>query len=125
MSTLNEYQEQAGKTNKGTVLYVYDDPGMEGGCAGPRRIDGMYNALGMNGEAGECAEKVKKAARDGVVDYAAYRTEVCKELGDVLWYLSQLARDFGFTLQDVADANLAKLRDRASRNVLGGSGDNR
>lgn len=123
MSTLNEYQTAAGKTNKGTKLYVMvtDEHGNEGFVP----VTGMYNALGLNGEAGEAAEKIKKAARDGVADWPQHREAVCKEMGDVLWYLSQLARDFQLTLQEVADANLEKLRSRTARGVLSGSGDNR
>ncbi len=121
MSTLNEYQLEAGKTNKGTATYTSV---VVGENAEWRLIQGMYNAHGLCGEAGETAEKVKKYARDGG-DYLIVRLAVQKELGDVLWYLSQLARDFGLTLQDVADCNLAKLRDRSNRGVLAGYGDNR
>jgi NTP pyrophosphatase (non-canonical NTP hydrolase) len=118
---LNEYQDEAGKTNKGTALYV-----VEKGTGVLRPIAGMYNALGMNGEAGEVAEKIKKLARDGrPSDEAAFRAGVCKELGDVLWYLAACARDFGFTLEEVATANLDKLASRKARNVLSGSGDDR
>ena len=87
-------------------------------------VPGMYNALGMCGEAGECAEKIKKLARDGG-DQEAVAQAVKLELGDVLWYLSQLAGDFGFSLSEVAGANLAKLASREARGVLRGSGDNR
>lgn len=121
--TLNEYQHAAGKTNKGTALYVLNEPQLNGKSL--RRINGMYNALALNGEAGELAEKIKKAARDGVLDEEAHRVAVGKELGDVLWYASQLARDFGFTLDEIAEMNLKKLRDREARGVLSGSGDER
>jgi NTP pyrophosphatase (non-canonical NTP hydrolase) len=51
--------------------------------------------------------------------------EVAKELGDVLWYIANLAEDLGYDLAEIADMNLEKLADRANRNVIKGSGDNR
>jgi len=81
----------------------------------------MYPALGLAGETGEVLEKIKKFYRDAVID----RDAVKKELGDVLWYVSALAGDLGFSLDDVAQANIDKLRDRKSRNQIHGSGDNR
>lgn len=81
----------------------------------------MYPALGLAGETGEVLEKIKKFYRDAVID----REAVKKELGDVLWYVSALAGDLGFTLDDVAQTNINKLRDRKMRNQLHGSGDNR
>lgn len=117
--TLNEYQLAAGKTNKGTRLYVRNEDGTY------REVVGMYNALAMNGEAGELAEKVKKDARDGEKDPLAARVQKALELGDVLWYVSQEARDLGYTLDEIAEMNLKKLRDREARGVLSGSGDNR
>jgi NTP pyrophosphatase (non-canonical NTP hydrolase) len=117
--TLDEYQAAAGKTNKGTKLFTQDADGTF------REVVGLYNSLAMNGEAGEEAEKIKKAARDGVKDPAEHRHNVGLELGDVLWYISQTARDFGYTLDEIANMNLAKLRSREARGVLSGSGDNR
>lgn len=81
----------------------------------------MYPALGLTGEAGEVAEKIKKYLRDGKLDH----NEVAKELGDVLWYIAALARDLGFTLGYVAHANIDKLKSRRDRSRLQGSGDNR
>ncbi len=121
MSTLNEYQSEAGATNKGTRLYRWDAKAYEF-----VEVRGVYNALGLGGESGECLEKLKKLVRDGDGgDFIGKAIALKLELGDVLWYLSQLARDFGFTLQDVADANLAKLRSREERGVIHGAGDNR
>jgi NTP pyrophosphatase (non-canonical NTP hydrolase) len=80
-----------------------------------------YLTLGLMGEAGEVAEKVKKKIRDGKFD----EVEVAKELGDVLWYLTRLSDAIGCDLEWVAMGNVQKLTDRAKRNVLSGSGDNR
>jgi NTP pyrophosphatase (non-canonical NTP hydrolase) len=86
----------------------------------------MHWVLGLCGETGEVAEKLKKIIRDkaGAISEED-KTELAKELGDVLWYLAVFAHDIGFSFDDVAKGNLAKLRDRQARNVLGGSGDNR
>ena len=81
-----------------------------------------YPALGLTGEAGEVADKVKKVIRDGT---EVPREEIAKEVGDVLWYLANLAWDLGIGLEEIAQMNLDKLADRKKRNVIGGSGDNR
>ncbi len=88
--------------------------------------DTLHWVLGINGEAGEVAEKVKKIIRDknGKVSQED-KLELSKELGDVLWYLAVFAHDLGFSFDDVAKANLDKLQSRKSRGVLGGQGDNR
>lgn len=82
----------------------------------------VYPAMAMCGEAGEAAEKVKKAWRDETpLDREAFG----KELGDVLWYIAAAARDVGLTLEDVARLNVEKLRSRRDRGTLAGAGDNR
>lgn len=88
--------------------------------------DLLHWVLGINGESGEIAEKVKKIIRDkgGKVSEEDKR-ELAKEIGDVLWYLAVFAEDLGMSLDDIAQANLAKLQSRKQRGVLGGSGDNR
>ncbi len=85
-----------------------------------------YPALGLAGEAGEVAEHAKKAIRDdaGVVSEER-REAMAKELGDVLWYVSQLASELGLELDEIAPANLEKLLSRQRRGVLSGSGDER
>lgn len=80
-----------------------------------------YLALGLMGEAGEVAEKIKKKIRDGKFDKA----ETAKECGDVLWYLARLCRALDSSIEQVAIQNFNKLQDRQNRNVLQGSGDNR
>ena len=85
-----------------------------------------YPILGLCGEAGEIAEKLKKIHRDKNDIMTEYdRQELVKELGDVLWYLNALAIEFGTTLEAVAETNYKKLISRLERNTLQGSGDNR
>jgi NTP pyrophosphatase (non-canonical NTP hydrolase) len=81
----------------------------------------LYPTLGLCGESGEVAEKVKKQVRDGVFN----RHEVAKELGDVLWYLTNICNDIGYSLSEIADLNIDKLQSRKKRDVIQGSGDNR
>lgn len=105
--TLNEYQLKA----RATAIYADGKMPLE-------RI--TYAALGLCGEAGEVAERVKKFLREDTGELS-----VIDELGDVLWYLSSLAYECGLTLDDVADYNLEKLADRHSRGVIKGDGDER
>ncbi|WP_243094265.1 nucleoside triphosphate pyrophosphohydrolase family protein [Thermus thalpophilus] len=107
--TFNTYQEEAKKT----ALY-------------PEAYRLLYPTLGLVGEAGELANKVKKVLRDqgGTLTPEA-REAILQELGDVLWYVAQVATDLGESLDAVAQANLAKLRSRQARGTLGGSGDHR
>ena len=90
----------------------------------------VYPALGLAGETGEVLEKVKKLIRDADITDASLvpeekRSEIKKEMGDVLWYLAQLSTEFGFQLEEVAALNLEKLASRKERGVLHGNGDNR
>lgn len=105
---LSEYQQRSRATA------VYPDAGE----------NLTYPALGLCGEAGEAAEKVKKALRDdGGVLTDERRAALAAELGDVLWYVAQLATEAGLDLDAIAAENLDKLLSRKERNVLQGSGD--
>lgn len=86
----------------------------------------IYLALGLNGEAGEVAEKVKKVIRDNNGEFNEDKIkEILLELGDVLWYVSETARQLGFDLSFVAESNINKLQSRLDRDKLHGSGDHR
>lgn len=102
----------------------------------PKRSDEysiLYYTLGLVGEAGEAAEKIKKRSRDGKRDQNGellehpddFKQGLVKELGDVLWYLTAVADQIGCDLQDVIDANYLKLTDRMRRGTNRGEGDNR
>ncbi|MDY0302639.1 MAG: nucleoside triphosphate pyrophosphohydrolase family protein [Candidatus Moranbacteria bacterium] len=86
----------------------------------------IYPTLGLAGEAGEVAEKIKKVIRDkgGIVDTET-RENIKKELGDVLWYVSQIATELNLPLEDVARGNIEKLFSRMKRGKLNGDGDDR
>lgn len=112
--TLLQYQLAA----HNTAIYP------EVGTGGPQAM--AYLFLKLNGEAGEAGEKYAKLIRDkGGKGDLNDREEVLKELGDVLWYVAMLADELNASLEDVAQMNIAKLKDRQERGVLGGSGDNR
>lgn len=107
---LNEYQEAALQTA------IYPDKG--------NNI--VYPALGLNGEAGEVADHVKKIMRDDGGEITPDRRRaLVKEAGDTLWYLANLAAELGYSLEDIAQENITKLRGRQERGTLQGSGDER
>lgn len=109
--TLDEYQQQALKT----VLSTSDE-----------FKDTLHWVLGINGESGEIAEKIKKIIRDkNSLISQQDKQELGKEIGDVLWYLAVFAHNLGIPLEEIARANLSKLKSRQDRGVLGGTGDNR
>ena len=86
----------------------------------------IYPTLGLTGEAGEVADKVKKVLRDNNGEFAPEkRQQIMMELGDVLWYCATLASDLGYSLQDVCQANYDKLKSRQQRDKIHGEGDNR
>jgi len=85
-----------------------------------------YVTLGLTGEAGEVANKLKKVMRDGRGEITpAVRQSLSDELGDVLWYVAMMATELELDLADVAGANLNKLAVRESNGTLQGSGDDR
>lgn len=109
--TLDDYQKRA----KTTSTQLASDP-----------FTPYYFTLGLTGEAGEVAEKLKKVLRNHNSDFSKLDLDdFKKELGDVLWYLAMLADHFGLSLDDVANTNLAKLADRKKRGVIKSAGDNR
>lgn len=108
--TFEEYQKESLKT----ALY-------------PNRGENfIYPTLGLAGESGEVAEKIKKVLRDkdGIIDETT-KEKIKKELGDVLWYVSQLATELNLSLDEIAEVNLKKLLSRLERGVISGNGDNR
>ena len=109
----NDYQEQA-------VSFAFYPKSTEWDLP-------FYPALGLAGEAGEVVEKIKKLMRDTDAKILTdeQKFEIAKELGDVLWYVANLAADLEFGLEEIAEMNVLKLRGRQERDVLKGSGDNR
>lgn len=85
-----------------------------------------YPTLGICGEAGEVAEKIKKILRDqdGQISPADV-TGIVKEMGDVLWYIGALCSELGVSMEEVAERNIQKLNSRHDRGTLHGSGDDR
>jgi len=113
--TFDEYQEVASTTAR---------------YPGRLQHNPTYPVLGLNGEAGEVAEKLKKLFRDtnwtpGTPIPHDVRDLLIKELGDVLWYLSACCDEIAVTSDEVAHVNIQKLLSRKQRGVIGGSGDNR
>lgn len=110
--SFDNYQEDTGTT----AIYAEKHTGS------PTAIN--YAILGLIGEGGEIANKWKKFYRD--YNTSEYFLDSLKaELGDVLWYASQLATELGIPLGEIAAANIRKLNSRKDRGKIGGSGDNR
>lgn len=101
----NEYQRESKKTWKENY-----------------KNDFVRSVLGLVGESGEVAEKLKKSYRDGVY---IEQDDMAKELGDVLYYIARIGEYFDYTLEEIAQLNIEKLADRQKRNKISGSGDNR
>ena len=109
MSDFNSYQRNASST----AIYPEE-----------HRI--LYPALGLAGEAGEVANKVKKLIRDGPDKRTdTWREDIASEIGDVLWYCAALATDLNLSLGMIAGQNEKKLGQRKQSGTLGGSGDTR
>ena len=111
--TFDEYQKQALDTDSSKGMNTLDP-------------DFIAVAIGLMSEAGEFGEKMKKIywAKKGHWDEEDKKA-LAKELGDVLWYISSLSNHVGVSLDDIAQANLDKLKSRKERNLLNGNGDNR
>ena len=106
---MNQYQ------NKSIKTAVY-----------PEKYKIMYPALGLAGEAGEVANKVKKVFRDGTQSMPKeWKENIASEIGDVMWYCAALAADLGFDLDSIASENLEKLASRMNLDKIKGSGDKR
>lgn len=106
--TFDEYQKKSRETA------IYPDVG--------NNI--VYPTLGLAGESGEVAEKVKKVIRDGGGIVGEEQKSLIEgELGDVLWYVAQIASELGTSLDRIAAGNIKKLASRKERGMLGGSGD--
>ncbi|MFZ3019962.1 MAG: nucleoside triphosphate pyrophosphohydrolase family protein [Minisyncoccia bacterium] len=106
--TFDEYQKESRKTA------VYPDIGK----------NFIYPTLGLVGEAGEVAEKVKKILRDDSGKISQEKLDLLKkELGDVLWYIANLATELDLSMENVAMHNIEKLKSRLERNKIHGSGD--
>lgn len=107
--TFNEYKNEAIKT----AIY-------------PQNYKIIYPTLGMCGECGEVAEKIKKVIRDKQGIFDADKTkEIEKELGDVLWYIANICNDLNIDFDNVAQNNINKINARVQNNTLHGNGDNR
>lgn len=106
---MNQYQQQALRTARPKDA--------------PNEL--MHLLLGLVGESGEIAEKVKKVIRDDSSDFSKLDELFEKELGDVLWHIAVLAAYFDIPLEKIAQQNIDKLASRLERGVIGGSGDNR
>jgi len=92
----------------------------------PREQAIIYPTLGLTGEAGEVANKVKKIIRDGSDSKdEKLVSEIKAEIGDCLWYIAVLADDFDIKLSDIASTNIEKLANRKKNNTIHGSGDTR
>ena len=111
---LDKYQERAAEFDLFETTVDLKSPGF------------LEKVLGIAGEAGEVTDKVKKIIRDkGGYASEEDRMEIAKELGDVLWYVANVARYMGVSLSDIAEGNIEKLASRKKRNKLHGEGDNR
>lgn len=116
----NKYQEMAHGTSKNTSIM------------GSKLL---YPVLGLGDESGEVLGKVKKRFRDDgsgnpitdevLLKDVEFKDMLQKELGDILWYVSETAFQFGISLEDIAQGNIDKLYSRMARGVIAGSGDNR
>ena len=112
--TLEEYQ----KKSRETALYADNEVFKNSPI--------IYPTLGLAGESGEVVDKIKKILRNKNGDFTAEdKKDLEKELGDVLWYLSQITTELGLSLDSIAFTNIEKLQSRLKRNAINSVGDNR
>jgi NTP pyrophosphatase (non-canonical NTP hydrolase) len=119
----NQYQKEAAKTAQYPECHVgFVDNGHD--CC--KSASYLYPVLGLVGEAGEVAEKIKKIIRNkaGTPSEEDIQ-EIAKELGDVLWYIAALCTELELEMDTVATNNIAKLQDRLKRDKIKSEGDNR
>lgn len=113
--TFDEYQKRALKTD---ITYKKG--------SGVLSVRFMDKVLGLLGESGEFADKIKKILRDKDAKLSeADRQELVKELGDVLWYVAVLSHYLNTSFDQLATNNISKLAKRHKTGKIGGSGDNR
>ena len=111
---LDKYQKRAAEFDLFETTVNLKSPGF------------LEKVLGLAGEAGEAADKVKKVIRDkGGYASEEDKVAIVKELGDVLWYVANVARYMGVSLSEIAEGNIKKLESRKKRNRLHGEGDSR
>jgi NTP pyrophosphatase (non-canonical NTP hydrolase) len=103
-------------------LNEYQDKAMS--FALPSAQNLAYMTYGLSGEVGELHSKLAKSIRDGL-NGDAFAPDCIKEVGDVLWFVAGIAKQFNYTLEDVAQMNIDKLLSRQQRGTIQGSGDNR
>lgn len=121
MLEINEYQKKAHETADYPTGIIYDNKSTKSCLA-----DYIYPALGLAEEAGEVAGKYAKAVRDCSGGIDRERKEyIVKELGDVCWFVAELATLLDVSLEEIMQKNLDKLASRKERNVIHGNGDNR
>lgn len=127
--SFGEYQQRTATTAiyGEQIRKILEPLGLTETQAGPimtlLRVSYVSNGLG---EVGEVQGKIKKIIRDsGGTINDERREQLAGELGDVMWYISQMASELGLSLEEVAQANLDKLSGRKERGTLQGSGDNR
>ncbi len=122
---LNEYQRLASMT---AIYENAVDKRYKCGCTECNKLKDnekiMYSLLGISSEVGELHGKIKKYIR-GDKEHSSLVVDIKKELGDILWYLSDICRRYGFSLENVARENIEKLFYRMERGIIKGDGDNR
>ena len=135
MQELFEHHEDESWEDYDHSNFAFDDYAMQAMDTAIYPGSLIYPVLGLTGEAGEVAEKLKKYFRDSDVEMQMddpiaemtpeARMDMALELSDVLWYLTAAASDLGYELSEIAVMNLDKLQDRKRRQSLKGSGDHR